>query len=144
AKKHTTTWIGYKVHLTETCEDDAPHLISHVATTLAPVAAGDMTQKIYEELQARNLLPGKHLAATGNVDAELLVTTREEFVRDVIGPTRPDCKWQAKAGAGFAMSDFTIGWDRKQATCLEGRVSTSWTPAVDRGHNEVIKIKFSA
>ena len=24
AKKHTTTWIGYKVYLTETCEDGAP------------------------------------------------------------------------------------------------------------------------
>jgi transposase len=26
AKKYTTSWIGYKVHLTETCESDAPHL----------------------------------------------------------------------------------------------------------------------
>jgi transposase len=28
--------------------------------------------------------------------------------------------------------------------CPEGRASTSWSPAVDRGHNDVIKIKFSA
>jgi transposase len=144
AKKHTTTWIGYKVHLTETCEDDAPHLISHVATTPAPVADGDMTLQIHEELRARDLLPGKHLADTGYVDAELLVTSREEFGLDLIGPTRPDYKWQAKAGMGFAMSDFTIDWDRQQATCPEGHASTGWTPAVDRGHNEVIKIKFSA
>ena len=40
--------------------------------------------------------------------------------------------------------DFTIDWDREQATCPEGRISTGWSPAVDRGHNEVIKIKFSA
>jgi transposase len=45
---------------------------------------------------------------------------------------------------GFAASDFTIDWDHEQATCPEGRISTGWSPAVDRGHNEVIKIKFSA
>jgi hypothetical protein len=25
-KKRETRWTGYKVHLTETCEEDAPHL----------------------------------------------------------------------------------------------------------------------
>jgi transposase len=29
AKKQTTSWVGYKVHLTEACEE-APHLITHV------------------------------------------------------------------------------------------------------------------
>src|SRR5919199_939576 len=36
AKKHTTCWVGYKVHLTETCDDDLPNLITHVETTSAP------------------------------------------------------------------------------------------------------------
>ena len=45
---------------------------------------------------------------------------------------------------GFAASDFTIDWDQQRATCPEGRTSLSWSPAVDRGHNDVIKIKFSA
>lgn len=36
AKKRSTSWVGYKVHLTETCDDDAPHLITHVQTSLAP------------------------------------------------------------------------------------------------------------
>lgn len=63
---------------------------------------------------------------------------------DLIGPTRPDSKWQSKAGEGFAARDFTIDWDRQNATCPEGRTSTGWSPAVDRGHNDVIKLKFSA
>ena len=33
--KRTTNWLGYKVHLTETCDDDYPHLITHVLTTTA-------------------------------------------------------------------------------------------------------------
>ncbi len=32
AKKRSTTWIGYKVHLTERCDDERPHLITHVET----------------------------------------------------------------------------------------------------------------
>jgi transposase len=143
-KKSTTTWVGYKVHLTETCEDEAPHLIVHVATTPAPVADGDVTPAIHEALRDADLLPSKHMADTAYVDAELLVDSRREYGVDLIGPTRPDYRWQSRAGEGFAASDFTIDWDREQATCPEGRTSLGWSPAVDRGHNEVIKIKFSA
>jgi len=32
AKKRGTPWIGCKVHLTETCDDERPHLITHVET----------------------------------------------------------------------------------------------------------------
>ncbi len=32
--KRNQGWIGYKVHLTETCDDDDPHLIVHTATTV--------------------------------------------------------------------------------------------------------------
>src|SRR6266566_4323137 len=39
SRKRDTTWLGYKVHLTETCDQDphVPHLISHVETTPATV-----------------------------------------------------------------------------------------------------------
>lgn len=40
AKKGSTCWVGYKVHLTETCEDDQPNLITHVETTTAPASDG--------------------------------------------------------------------------------------------------------
>ena len=144
SKKSTTTWVGYKVHLTETCMDEAPHLIVHVATTPAPVADGDVTPTIHEALRGADLLPGKHMADTAYVDAELLADSRRDYGVDLIEPTRPDYKWQSRAGDGFAASEFAIDWDRRHATCPEGRASVSWSPAVDRGHNEVIKIKFSA
>lgn len=143
-KKSTTTWVGYKVHLTETCEDEAPHLIVHVATPPAPAADGDVTPAVHEALRDAELRPDKPIVDTASVDAELRVDSRREYGVDLIGPTRPDYKWQSKAGEGFAARDFTIAWDQQQATCPEGRVSLSWSPAVDRGHNEVIKIKFSA
>src|SRR5215204_2257086 len=51
-RKNTTGWVGYKVHLTETCEDDAPNLITHVETTAAPTADGDVTPRVHRALQA--------------------------------------------------------------------------------------------
>jgi transposase len=143
AKKHTTTWVGYKVHLTEACEDDAPHLITHVETTPGPVADGDATPRIHQALRDKDLLPGRHLTDTGYLDAELLVNSQKEYGVDLIGPTRPDYRWQAQAGEGFAAGDFQVDWEGERVTCPEGRVSIGWTAAVDRGHNEVVKVKFS-
>jgi transposase len=143
-KKGTTTWVGYKVPLTETCEGEAPHLIVPVATTPAPAADGGVTPPVHEELRGAGLLPGKHIVDTAYVDAELRVDSRRDYGVDLIGPTRPDDQWQSQAGGGFAASDFKIDWDQQEATCPEGRTSISWSPAVDRGHNAVIKIKFSS
>ena len=136
-------WVGYKVHLTETCDEDLPNLITHVETTPAPAADGEVTPRVHQALQARDLLPGTHLVDTGFLDAELLVTSRRDFAVDLLGPTRPDVKWQARAGQGFAAADFRIDWQKKEATCPEGRTSISWTPALDKVHNQVVKIKFS-
>jgi transposase len=43
SKKHTTSWVGYKVHVSETCEPNSLHLIANVETTAAPIADGDVT-----------------------------------------------------------------------------------------------------
>ena len=143
ARKHTTSWVGYKVHLTETCEDDTPNLITNVATTAGPVADGAVTPDIHRELAGRDLLPGRHVVDTGYLDAELLVTIPQQYGVDLLGPTRKDYHWQARAGQGFDAQRFAIDWDREQATCPAGRTSISWTPAIDKRRNQVIKIKFS-
>ncbi|HLZ63048.1 MAG TPA: transposase [Ktedonosporobacter sp.] len=36
ATKRSTHWIGYKVHFSETCDEDLPRLITQVTTTIAP------------------------------------------------------------------------------------------------------------
>ncbi len=143
ARKGTTQWVGYKVHLTETCEAGLPPLITHVETTTGPVADGATTPAIHAGLKGKDLLPSVHLVDTGYLDAELLVTSREDYAVELLGPTRADLKWQARAGEGFDAGHFRIDWDKQQATCPEGRTSLSWTPAVDNRTNAVIKIKFS-
>jgi transposase len=42
--------------LTEACDEDAPHLITHVATTPAPIADETMLVPIHEELEHQDLL----------------------------------------------------------------------------------------
>lgn len=143
SKKRSTSWIGYKVHLTETHDEDAPHLITHVETTSASVADDAMTAPIHAALAAKGLLPATHTVDTGYVDAELLITSQQDFGVALVGPIRDDAQWQAQAAQGFAARDFVIDWDHQQATCPGGHTSSSWTPAVDKGTNAVIKIKFS-
>jgi len=75
-KKYSTRWTGYKVHLTETCEADQPHLIIHVATTPAPESDVSMTEAIQADLQQAQMLPSHHLLDTGYVNADVLAKSR--------------------------------------------------------------------
>ncbi len=143
ARKRTTKWVGYKAHLTETCDDGKPHLITHVQTMAAPVADDEAITPAHVALRDKSLLPAVHLVDTGYLDAELLMTTRRDFGIDLAGPARADERWQARKGKGFAVADFSVDWDRKTATCPQGAVSASWTPALDNRGTRVIKIKFS-
>lgn len=97
-RKGTTCWVGDKVALTETCEQDSPNLLSHVATTAAPVADGAVTPQVHTDLERTDLLPEQHIVDTGFLDAELMVTSKRDYGIDRLGPARPDVKWQAREG----------------------------------------------
>jgi transposase len=142
-KKRETRWTGYKVHVTETCEKDAPHLITHVATTAATTTDEATTETIHAELEQADLTPRQHLLDSGYITAPILVSSQQQHGIEVIGPARGDVKWQANTDQGLDASQFLIDWQRQQATCPAGHSSISWTPAIDKRTNEVIKIKFS-
>ena len=144
ARKHTTQWVGYKVPLPETCDDDLPHLSTHVETTIGPAADGAVPPRLHAALQQRGLLPGTHSVDTGFLDAELLVERPKHYGVDLLGPTRLDDHWQAQAGAGFDAQHFRIDWARQHATCPAGKTSIGWTPAVESRGNAGIKVKCSS
>ena len=143
AKKRETEWVGYKVHLTETCDEDLPHLITHVETTPAPLADDEAVPLIHQALAAHTLLPAVHVVDTGYVDAQELVNSQQQYEVDLFGPTREDYHWQARESSGFAADQFVVDWQHEGATCPAGKSSSSWTPATDRKGNAVIKIKFA-
>src|SRR4051794_31899652 len=100
ALKQSNAWIGYKVHLTETCEPETPNLITDVQTVLAPIADWDSLPVIHQALARRALLPNQHLVDSGYVDAALLVASRRDFSIDLVGPPRGDQHWQARERTG--------------------------------------------
>jgi transposase len=139
--KQTTSWVGYTVYVTETCEDDAPHIMTHVETTAGPVSDGAATPHIHQALERQGLLPTTPIVDTGDLDAELLVTSPREDSVARLGPMRADGQWQARAAHGFDASHFQSDWEPQRAPCPGGYTSLSWTPAVDDRTHEVVKIK---
>lgn len=141
--KRTTSWVGFTVHVTETCEKDSPHLITPVDTTTAPVSDDARTEAIHQGLKDKERLPEQHLVDPGSVDAQLLHSSQQDVALDLGGPTRPDVTWQAQQKTGFDASQFPIDWQAQQATCPEGHTRISWTPARENRSSDVIKITFS-
>jgi DDE family transposase len=140
--KRDLAWIGYKTHLTETCDDDQPHLITHVETTPGATTDVEVTASVHAALAEKDLLPGEHLVDTGYLAGKLLVSSRADYAVDLVGPVPGDSSWQALAQRGFAFADFTIDWAAEQVTCPSGQTSSIWTPARDRHGNEVIHVAF--
>ena len=104
-------WTGYVVHLTETCDDDAVHLMTHAMTTVATVHEARCTAAIHAALAGKGLVPAEHLADAAYVDAELLVRSREDHGIDLVGPPRGNPSWQAKVEGGHTLDRFEVDWD---------------------------------
>jgi transposase len=142
-KKRSTEWTGYKVHVTETCDAELPHVITNVETTPATTSDFVMTPVIQDHLAARDLLPGEHIVDSGYVTASHLVTSQSEHGIDLVAPAPDEASWQAKAGQGFAGSQFQIDWEQKQVTCPQGHISVLWMPGHDRHEHDIVNIRFA-
>jgi transposase len=137
-----TSWVGYLVHLSETCEDDTVHLITHAMTTAATVHEARCTAAVHEALAGRGLAPGEHLVDAAYVDAELLVASREGLGVDLLGPPRPNPAWQAKVEGGHTSDRFEIDWDEERARCPRGKSSSGWGRRVDRDGAAYVSVWF--
>ncbi len=143
SQKRSTEWTGYKVHVTETCDTELPHVITDVTTTPATTSDFAMTPVIQDHLAVRDLLPGEHIVDSGYVSASHLVTSQSQHGIDLIAPVPEEPSWQAKAGQGFASSQFRIDWEQKQAICPQGHTSLQWMPGHDRHAHDIINIRFA-
>ena len=143
-KKRTTTWIGYKVHLTETCDADAPHLIVHVDTTPATVADYQMVDAIHTALQSAQMMPETHLVDGGYIAALNLLTSQQVYQVNLLGPATPDRQWQARQQTGYDQRQFRIDWQTQTAHCPQGKTSISWREAMTRHGDPTLVIRFSS
>jgi transposase len=128
SNKRSVFWNGYKVHLTETCEDDTPNIITHVETTPATTQDTTVVNQIHASLEEKQLLPGQHLVDAGYPSAELLVKSQKEYGVDLFGPVRPDVRWQVRDEQAYDITQFQINWEKREVTCPMGQTSVSWRP----------------
>jgi transposase len=131
-QKCDTPWTGYMVHLSETCEPTAPHLLTQVHTTTAAVYEAQCTAPSHQALSAKELAPREHVVDGAYISADVLVASREEHDSTLRGPTRPIQGWQAHTDGAYALSQFTVDGEQRQARCPQGKVSTVWREYVDR------------
>jgi transposase len=162
--KRDTFWLGYKLHVTETCDDEPrcgcpaagdggtgrrghdkdcaapafPNLITHVATTDATVTDNQMTGAIDDELAGKALAPGRHYLDSGYLSAALVVSEAARHGIALIGPLLADTSAQARAGNGYARADFAVDYDAQTVTCPQGKTSVSWTPCAQRGKDAIV------
>jgi transposase len=143
SNKRGLSWTGYKVHLSETCDQDLPRLITNVHTTVATTQDVACTAEIQESLSNKNLLPSRHFVDAGYVDAALLVESSEKYQIELFGPTRLNPSWQAREG-GYDATRFQIDWNKKIATCPEGKQSVHWYEHQEGGRypRPAVLIKF--
>ena len=121
--KASTTWTGYAVHFTETCDPGAPRLIVHADTTPANIHDALRTAPIHAALAGKGLAPSEHLVDSACVSADHLITAREQHAIDLVGPTRQNLSWQSHTEGAFSAANFTADWDQRRVRCPEGRES---------------------
>ncbi len=140
--KRTQTWTGYKVHLSETCDEDAPHLITYVETESATTKDHEVTENVHQTLTEQELLPDKHLVDAGYIDAQLLVDSKNHYEVDLIGPAPGDSQWQSRADKGFALANFDIDWEQEKVRCPQGKSSSFWKERLNLYQQPVISVRF--
>jgi transposase len=141
-QKCDTQWTGYMVHVSETCEPAAPHLLTQVHTTTAAVYEAQCTAPIHEALSAKALAPREHFVDGAYISADVLVASQEEHGITLRGPTRPIQGWQAQTEGAYDLSQFTVDWEQRQARCPQGKVSTVWREYSDREGQPYTIIRF--
>lgn len=144
--KRGMDWIGYKVHFTETCDEESAHLITHVETTHAAVPDEQILPQVHEALGKQELLPEIHLVDAGYTTAKGLVDSQQDYGVTLLGPVAQDASWQAKAGEGFDRASFLVDWEAHTVTCPAGKQNYSWLPYddPDKALAQGVRVQFAS
>lgn len=158
--KRDQFWLGYKLHVTETCDGRPacgcggpcrhgcpaaafPNLVTDVVTTPATVTDNSVTSVINDNLAAAGLTPARLYEDSGYLPAEILAGERRRHGITLVGPLLADTSAQARAGGGYARADFAVDYDAATVTCPQGKASSSWSPCVQHGKDKIV-VQFSA
>jgi transposase len=141
SRKRETEWLGYKVHLMESCnEGERVHLITHVETTAATVQDVERTEALLDAVREKGWEVEEALMDSGYVSGAIIFHQRQQGC-EIVGPVLLDGSLQQKTGYGIQA--FDLNWQKKQAVCPQGHVSRQWSPKHGNRAEEVVQIFFA-
>lgn len=143
SSKRSVDWVGYKVHVTEICDQECPHFITGVCTTLSTKTDDAVVDDIHQTLSQQQLLPDEHLMDAGYVSSEHIVNSQKHYDVNLIGPVRGNPSWQNQKYAKFSSEQFQVDWENQVVTCPKGHQSIIWRPKIDNRGSPVIHVHFS-
>ena len=162
--KKDLLWLGYKLHVSETCDDPPacgcspdpaaarpgrcghdtlPNLITHVATTDATVHDSQMTIPVTAALAGKGLGPGRHHLDSGYAAPEHVLAAARQHGITLVTPLLANPSRQARENNGYDRSAFAINYDARAVTCPQGRSSRHWNETAPRGRPS-ITVQFAA
>ncbi|HEY7492240.1 MAG TPA: IS1182 family transposase [Candidatus Tectomicrobia bacterium] len=142
-RKGEASWIGYSVHLSETCDPTTPHLLTHVHTTPASMHEAMCTATIQQALVDKDCAPQEHVVDAAYVDAELLVSSQTTQGITLRGPARPNVNWQTKVEGAYTLADFAVDWKHQQVRCPQRKTSARWAERIHKSKPPYIQVRFS-
>ena len=137
-------WIGYRTHITETCDDASPRFITHVIAKAASFHDSHCAPMIHEALVKKKLRPGVHLVDTGYITAKAMLDSQQRFGVNLIGATMYNTSWQKRKRGAFGTDQFAIDWEKKQIRCPEGKLSEAWGEYETEKMGKYVRARFSA
>ncbi|MHB1414495.1 MAG: IS1182 family transposase [Chloroflexota bacterium] len=136
--KRSKSWTGYKVQLSETCDEGLPHLVVDLEPTPAPAHDSPQLPAIQARLGARQLLPGEQYVDQSYVSGKAIAAS-EELGVDLKGKPLAD----TSGPEGFRQGDFLIDEEKREAVCPAGERSARWREvAGEAGEPARVDVQF--
>jgi len=123
--KRDISWVGYRAHFSETCDPEAPHVITNVETTPATTPDDNMLTVVHKSMEKSALLPSEHLVDKGYTDSHVLVDSQQRHGVTIVGPVAADPSWQARSGDGFTKAQFQVDWNQSDPPPLAHQQNTA-------------------
>jgi len=120
SKKGSQMWVGYKLQVSETDDDQLPHLITDIAITSSVQGDTSALEQIAERQAARDVLPAERYVDQAYVSGATLQASAERQ-EDLIGPAPSyDPSPQARMADGLTQEHFQIDFEARVARCPAG------------------------
>lgn len=121
SKKGAQQWIGDKLQVTETDDEDKPHLITDVSVTSSVETDHEALDGIQERLIEREVPPSEHYGDGGYVSEGNLARSAARGI-DLLGPAPADQGRQARLTGGLTLDQFHLNREAGEVTCPAGQV----------------------